>query len=83
MINRNKIVSGRVEYFSKILQKIKSYFKSQNTGRSSITTFEVKNVEGLSLQIQLFSHGFTFFIEMTFLSENNSHWIMAQRFSLN
>ena len=62
----------------KFCAKIKHNFKSQNTGTSSITTFEVKNVKGLSLQIQQFSHGFTFFIEMTFLSKNNSHWIMAQ-----
>ena len=35
--------------------------QGQNTGTNSITTYEVKNVKGVSLQIQQFSYGFPLF----------------------
>jgi len=35
--------------------------QGQNTGTNSITTYEVKNLKGVSLQIQQFSYDFPLF----------------------
>ena len=53
--------------------------QGQNTGTNSITTYEVKNVKGVSLQIQQFSYGFLLFS----LVENGDRFLIGRKEKTN